>query len=65
MKKKPVGPQHSQKTAMQALWAAELLVRAYKNGEEGEHVDWSEVDTAHHAALEALKLARKEGYRED
>lgn len=50
-------------TLEQALWACELLERAYQNGEDnGSDMDWNDVDVAWGAAKKALKLARKEGY---
>ena len=40
----------------QLVNACRLLVMAYDNGEaHGEHVDWSDIDLAHAAAVEALK----------
>jgi len=56
----------SEKTIASALWACELLKRAYKNGEEdGGSIDWEDVNIAEYEATKALKLAKKEGYRED
>ena len=37
--------------------ACRLLVDAYARGKESEHIDWSDVDQAHAAALEALRGA--------
>jgi hypothetical protein len=34
-----------------------LLVQAYANGIESEHVDWDDVDIAHDAAQLALGIA--------
>jgi hypothetical protein len=37
--------------------ACQLLVQAYANGEETEHVDWEDVDVAYQEARQALSIA--------
>jgi len=43
-----------------ALRACEMLVQAYKNGEESEHIDWNDVDQAHTQARLALRAEKRE-----
>lgn len=42
-----------------ALYACEQLVRAYRNGESGEHIEWNDIDHAHVLAKRALKAEKK------
>lgn len=42
----------------EALQASELLVQAYKNGEDGDEVNYDDVDIAYRAALQAVRKRR-------
>lgn len=47
--------------AKAAALTVDLLIQAYKKGEESDHVDWEDVDQAHIQALHARALADRAG----
>jgi len=42
-----------------AIRACEALVRAYKDGAAGQHIEWSDIDNAYELAVAALKKESK------
>jgi hypothetical protein len=44
-----------------AVITVDLLIKAYNNGEDNQHMDWNDVDLAYNQALHTRALLKRAG----